>query len=156
MIRPFALCLALLATPLAAQTGVALGGLAVDASDQVEVTADSLSFDQDSGKAVFDGNVLAVQGSVRLAAGRVEVSYDADSGDVTQLRASGGVTFVTADEAAEAARATYDLTARTLTMEGDVLLTQGPNAIAAERMVVDLATGRADMQGRVRTVIGGN
>lgn len=156
MIRPFALCLMLCATPLIAQTGVKLGSLTVDSTAQVEVTADSLSFDQDSGKAVFEGNVLAQQGALRLAAGRIEVTYDADSRDVTRLLASGGVTFVTADEAAEAARATYDLTARTLTMDGDVLLTQGPNAIAAERMVVDLATGRADMQGRVRTVIGGN
>lgn len=156
MIRPLAFCLAVIAGPVAAQTGVALGALTVDPKDQVEVTADQLSFDQDSGRAVFQGNVLAVQGDLRLSAGRVEVAYDAESGDVTRLTASGQVTFVTPAEAAEAARAVYDLRANTLTMEGDVLLTQGPNAIASERMVVDLSTGRAQLEGRVRTVIGGN
>ena len=54
----------------------------------------------------------------------------------------------------EAAEADYDLAGRTLTLSGDVLLTQGTGALSAERMVVDLATGTARLEGRVRTVLG--
>jgi lipopolysaccharide export system protein LptA len=38
-------------------------------------------------------------------------------------------------------------------MMGQVLLTQGRNAISAERMSVDLDGGTAEMSGRVRTLI---
>jgi len=50
------------------------------------------------------------------------------------------------------------LTAGTLTMRGDVLLTQGASAISADTMRVNLSTGAAQMDGRVRTIFnqGGN
>ena len=72
--------------------------------------------------------------------------------------ASGGVTFVTETEAAEAQSASYDITTGMLTLEGDVLLTQGASAISAGRMLINVTTGTATMDGRVRTVLqqGGN
>ena len=54
---------------------VALGTAAFDSGQPVEVTADSLSVDQATGRAVFDGNVLVVQGEVRLSAGQIIVEY---------------------------------------------------------------------------------
>lgn len=153
--------LAFLLLPMAAaaqSTDVTLGTINADPTEPVEISADSLSVDQDSGRAVFSGNVIVGQGELRLAATRIEVIYQADSGDISRLEASGGVTFVTATEEAEAASAVYDLDGRSLTLTGDVLLTQGSSAIAADRMDVDLDTGNATMQGRVRTVFrqGGN
>ena len=38
-------------------------------------------------------------------------------------------------------------------MRGNVLVTQGPNAITSEEMTVDLDTGTAQLTGRVRTVL---
>jgi lipopolysaccharide export system protein LptA len=95
---------------------------------------------------------------LRMSASRIEVVYGDSTGDISSLMASGGVTFVTATEAAEAASADYDLTAGTLTMRGDVLLTQGASAISADTMRVNLSTGAAQMDGRVRTIFnqGGN
>ena len=136
-----------------AQTGVALGGLSVDPSAEVEVTADSLTVDRAGGGATFAGNVVIGQGEMRLSAARVEVTYDEASGDITRLAASGGVTLATASEAAEAEEAVYDLTAGTVTMTGEVLLTQGGTALSSERMVVDIASGNAQLDGRVRTVL---
>ncbi|MEY1557010.1 lipopolysaccharide transport periplasmic protein LptA [Yoonia sp. R2331] len=153
MTRVIALCLAcVLATPLLAQTNINLGGLSADPSAPVEVTADSLSVDQDTGTAVFSGNVVIGQGDLRLAAGKVEVVYSDTTGDIARLKAAGGVTFVTTTEAAEAQTADYDLTAGTLRLGGEVLLTQGASALSADEMQIDLTTGNAQMTGRVKTV----
>lgn len=154
VVSRLALLLALL--PLAAQgQQVALGPLAADPTAPVEVESGTLSVDQGTGAAVFAGGVTVGQGDLRLQAAEVEVRYDQAGGRIARLLASGGVTLATPTEAAEAAEADYDLVAGTLTMTGDVLLTQGGNAISAERMVVDLGTGTARMEGRVRTVLGG-
>lgn len=153
---PLRLALSLLVAPLAAQAQqVALGPLAADPSAPVEVESGTLSVDQGTGAAVFAGGVTVGQGDLRLQAAEVEVRYDEAGGRIARMLASGGVTLATPTEAAEAQDADYDLVAGTLTMTGDVLLTQGPNAISAERMVVDLASGTARLEGRVRTVLGG-
>jgi lipopolysaccharide export system protein LptA len=151
--RCLALALALL-FPLAveAQTSIALGGLSADPNAPVEVTADTLTVDQDTGSAVFSGNVLIGQGDLRIAAAEVQVFYDEVSGAIARFTASGGVTLATATEAAEAQNADYDLTAGVLVMTGEVLLTQGASALSAERMQINLREGTAVMDGRVRTV----
>jgi len=152
------LSIALLASPVFAQTNINLGAVNADPNAPVEITADSLSIDQASGTAIFQGNVVLGQGDLRLSAGRVQVIYNDASGDISRLSASGGVTFVTDTEAAEAATAEYNLDAGTLVMQGDVLLTQGASAISADTMRVNLSTGAASMEGRVRTIFnqGGN
>jgi lipopolysaccharide export system protein LptA len=142
----------LLAAPAFAQTNINLGGIRADSSAPVEVAADSLTVDQDTGTAVFSGNVVIGQGDLRLSAGSVRVIYDEATGDITKLNASGGVTFVTATEAAEAQTAVYDLTSGTIVLTGDVLLTQGASALSANQMTVNVNTGTAQMSGRVRTV----
>ncbi len=146
------LCAALIASPALSQTNVNLGGISADPTAPVEITADSLTVDQDTGTAIFQGNVVLGQGDLRLSAGRVQVVYDGGSGDISRLSASGGVTFVTATEAAEAQSAEYNLAAGTLVMNGNVLLTQGASAIAADTMRVNLNDGSAQMDGRVRTI----
>ena len=161
MLRHIALCATLLFASQGAafaQTNVALGGIAVDTSAAIEVTADSLSVDQDTGTAIFTGNVIIGQGDLRLTAGRVEVVYGVEDSEIARLIATGGVTFVTADEAAEAQQADYDIKSGLLTLTGEVLLTQGASAIAAGRMIINVADGTATMDGRVRTVLqqGGN
>lgn len=138
---------------------IALGTPTFDVSIPVEVSADSLSVDQGSGAAVFEGNVLVVQGEVRMSAGAVEITYanaDNTTGNgIAALKATGGVTFVTATDAVEAAEALYSLADGTVTLTGNVLLTQGQNAISGDRLVVNLEGGTGRMEGRVRTVIGG-
>lgn len=159
MFKVFSCLVALtFAAPLAAQTNINLGGISADPSAPVEVAADNLTVDQDTGTATFTGNVQIGQGDLRLSAGRVEVVYGSDTGEIARLQASGGVTFVTATEAAEAQSADYDIAGGTLTLTGDVLLTQGASAISAEQMTVNLESGNAQLTGRVRTVFqqGGN
>jgi len=142
----------LVAGPVMAQTNINLGGITTEPGAPVEVAADNLSVDQDSGTAVFEGNVVIGQGNLRIAAGRAQVVYDAGTGDIASFEATGGVTFANGTEAAEALSARYDLQNGQLILTGDVLLTQGASALAAERMVIDVNTGNAQMEGRVRTV----
>ena len=135
------------------QTNIDLGGMQVDTSAAIEVTADSLAVDQDTGSAVFQGNVVIGQGELLLSAGTVEIIYVAQTNDIARLVAAGGVTFTTATEAAEAQNADYNIETGLLTLSGDVLLTQGASAISAETMTINVADGTAEMQGRVRTVL---
>lgn len=152
MTRWMMLSALLMATPLAAQTNINLGGITADPSAPVEVAADSLSVDQDTGTAIFAGNVVIGQGALRIAAGQAQVVYDGATGDIASFEASGGVTFANGAEAAEAQSATYDLQNGTLILIGEVLLTQGASALSADRMTIDVETGNAQMEGRVRTV----
>jgi len=144
------------AIALAQGTNVSIGPLALDSGLPVEVTAESLSVDQDSGSAVFTGGVRVTQGAMQLEAGEVRVEYataDTDTGSgISRMLASGGVTLLNGGDAAQAQEATYDLAAAQLTMLGGVILTQGPTTISADRFVIDLATGAGRMEGSVRTV----
>jgi lipopolysaccharide export system protein LptA len=143
---------------LAQGANLTLGSGTFDSGMPVEVSADTFSVDQNSGQAVFDGNVLVVQGDVRMSADKVLIEYatdgDATANGISRLIASGGVTFVTPTDAAEAREAVYSIADSTVTLSGDVLLTQGQNALSGERLIVDLTSGTGRMEGRVRTVFG--
>lgn len=124
--------------------------------EPVEVTAERLSIERETGLAVFEGAVVVGQGPLRLAAERVEVEYGED-GRVARLAATGGVTLASGEDAAEAQEATYAVEAGEIVLSGDVVLTQnaaaGGATLAADRLRVDLATGRAELEGRVRTIL---
>lgn len=148
------LALGIHSAPATAQGAqIAFGGLKHDSSLPVEVTSDQLSVDQNTGKAIFAGNVVIGQGAMRLTAATVEVVYAESNGKIARLLASGGVTLVNGGEAAEAERAEYDLESGTVVLAGSVLLTQENSALSGERMVIDLNTGTGRMDGRVKTIL---
>lgn len=134
-------------------TEVGFGAMQADTDAPVEVTAENLSVDQDDGTALFTGNVVVGQGEMRLSAPRVLVIYNEGRTGIARLEAQGGVTLVSGEEAAEAQTADYDVEAAVVVMSGNVLLTQGLNALTSDRMVVNLEEGTARMSGRVKTVI---
>ena len=143
-----------LAGPIFAQgASFAFGGLAQERDLPVEISSDQLAVDQNSGLAVFTGNVLIIQGEMRLSAPRVEVVYGGNAAGISQLQATGGVTLVSGPDAAEAQNADYDIDMGTVLMTGDVLVTQGQNVFSSERMELDLEAGTAALMGRVRTTI---
>ena len=143
-----------LMTPLYAQgPQVAFGAIQQDTSAPVEVSAAELNVDQETGAAVFTGNVVIGQGEMRLSAPRVLVIYREDQAGIERMEATGGVTLVSGPDAAESQRADYSIDTGLIVMTGDVLLTQGQSAIASERMTVDLEDGTARMQGSVKTIL---
>lgn len=157
---PVFLCLS--AAAFAQNANIDFGAAALDQSQPLEITADQLTVDQTAGSAVFEGNVVAGQGEMRLSAGRVQVEYATENGtptgEIERLLASGGVTLVNGAEQAEARDAVYAVGSSEIIMSGDVILTQGQNALSGEKLIVDLTSGQARMVGRVRTIFqtGGN
>ncbi|WP_040609856.1 LptA/OstA family protein [Pseudooceanicola batsensis] len=146
------LCIALLPVAGMAQQ-TAFGSAQLDPDTPVEVESDELRVNQSDGTAEFLGNVVIVQAEMRLAAPRVLVTYDEEGERIRLLEATGGVTLVSGEDAAEAQRADYDIDAGTIVMEGDVLLVQGESTLASQAMTVDLESGTAQMSGRVRTLL---
>jgi lipopolysaccharide export system protein LptA len=151
----------LMAAPAAAQATagaqLAFGSAGYDSSLPIEITADTLTVDQQDGTAIFEGNVLIGQGEMRLTAGLVRVEYSTEangnSGEISRFLASGGVTLVNGSETAEAARAEYSLASGVITLNGSVLVTQGRSALSSESMTIDLDSGTGTMQGRVKTIL---
>ena len=154
-----ALFVALISTSAMAQgASVAFGTIAQDTSLPVEVSSDELSVDQQTGTAIFTGNVVIGQGNMRLSASRVVVVYRDTADGIASMEATGGVTIVSGKDAAEAQRADYSIDEGTIVMRGNVLLAQGASALTADTMTIRLRDGTARMSGNVRTRLstGGN
>ncbi|MEM8774302.1 MAG: lipopolysaccharide transport periplasmic protein LptA [Pseudomonadota bacterium] len=132
---------------------IAFGDTKHDSSLPVEVTADNLDVNQEDGTAVFTGNVLIGQGEMRLTAPRVLVVYKEDRSGIENLEATGGVTLVSGEDAAEAQRAEYNIDSGEIEMQGNVLLVQGINALSGDRLFVDTRAGTARVTGRVKTIL---
>ncbi|WP_347824083.1 LptA/OstA family protein [uncultured Planktomarina sp.] len=137
---------------VSAQTALSLDGFQSDPEASVEILADRLTVSQTNGAARFEGNVVIAQGDMRLSADLVDVTY-LEAGGIARLSASGSVLLVSPTESAQADSANYDLTGRELRMRGAVLLNQGPVSLSADLLTIDLDTGGAVMEGRVRTVL---
>ncbi|MGX0974520.1 lipopolysaccharide export system protein LptA [Roseovarius sp. MBR-51] len=152
LILAFALLLSPVVT-LAQGAQVAFGNTQADRNLPVEVTSDSLSVNQADNTATFTGNVVIGQGEMRLAAPEVLVVYLPDKSGIESLKATGGVTLVSGEDAAEAERADYDITTGMIELRGNVLLVQGTNAITGETVFVDTAAGTAQVSGRVKTIL---
>lgn len=138
---------------IAQGTDMAFGTVSRDPDAPVEVTADHLAVDDNAGSAVFSSNVIVGQGDMRITAPRVEVRYKADGSGIESVVATGGVTLVSGEDAAEGERADYDIETGVIVMRGNVLVTRGLNAISSDTMTVNMDTGRARMEGRVKSVL---
>ena len=149
------LCLLLSGIASAQTRTTGIGLLEQDTSLPVEVTSETLTVEDTAGFAVFEGNVVVVQGPMRLTAPWIRVDYtETEEGGtaITEMNARGGVTFTNGPEAAESNEATYRPEDGDLLMTGDVILVQGPSVMEGEKLTVDLALGTGLMEGGVRTV----
>ena len=158
LIRIFAVVLSILfaQNAFAQSTSVGFGDAPQDSSAPLEATSDDLFIDETSGTAVFSGNVVIIQGDMRLTAAKVEVFYQQDQQEIERMIATGSVVVVAGPDAAEADQAVYTLIERTVVMTGNVLMTQGPQILSGEKLTISLDDGTARMSGRVRTVLQGN
>jgi lipopolysaccharide export system protein LptA len=137
-----------------AQELTSVGGF--DADQPIEINADSLEVQQDNNLAVFSGNVIVVQGALRLKAQTLKVYYRRSEGGATQAEATisridaiGGVFLSSPNETAQGAVGVYDVEKRVVTLSGSVVLTRGDSVIRGERLVLDLTTGRSRVDGVV-------
>ena len=142
--RRIALCLIItvFAQIAVAQTaGIAFGGIKGDPTLPVDVTSETLTVSQKDGSAEFAGNVLVIQGEMRLSADKLRVEYKADKSGIARLFATGNVLLVNAIDAAASDEAIYTVDLGEVVMLGNVRLTQGETILTAPKMTVDLKTG---------------
>jgi len=116
----------------------------------VDVEADRIEVQDRADRAIFSGNVRVDQGNLRLTAPRLTVAYAKERGsgvEIERLDAAGGVTVRSPSETARGQFAIYDLNRRQITMVGAVVLEQGANVVRGGRLVIDLNSGRAVVDG---------
>jgi lipopolysaccharide export system protein LptA len=143
-------------------------------SDQpVQIEAATLEVRDKSKMATFSGNVQVVQGDTTMKCQSLVVFYGQEVGiggdkpaaptpaptqtksspgmpqnaqNIRRIEARGGVTVVTKDQNASGDLGVFDLKAKTITLTGNVTISQGQNVIHGERVVVDTATGNARVE----------
>jgi lipopolysaccharide export system protein LptA len=148
---PLALLPLLAVAPALSQSGTqarAKGG----SSAPVDVAADRIEVQDRANRAILSGNVEARQGNMTMNSARLTVLYaSANAGgsgtQIQRLEASGGVRLRTPTETARSQFAIYDVPRRLVTMIGAVNLDQGANHVQGGRLVLDLDTHRAVVDG---------
>lgn len=188
--RPWPLILAgalLLSAPAAAQGphpahgGLLPGAQGQDQNQPIQIDAKSLEVRDKSKTAIFSGNVKVVQGDTTMTCKTLVVFYGQEIGlggskpvaasgaspgtvpdaqNIRRIEARGSVTVVSRDQTASGDLGVYDLPAKTITLSGNVVVTQGKNVIHGERVIVNTVTGDAHVEsapgaprGRVRALI---
>ena len=148
MTRLRLLLLAPILVAVAPASGQQSGRAGFNSNSPVDVEADRIEVQDRADRAIFSGNVVARQGNMTINAARLTVAYTDTSGiDVQRLEASGGVILRTPGETARGNFAIYDVNRRLVTLTGAVHLTQGQNRVQGGRLVLDLNTSRAVMDG---------
>jgi lipopolysaccharide export system protein LptA len=182
-----AVAAALIASGAGAAQGVhpASQGLFPGSQDQgdqpVQIDAKSLEVHDKSKIATFSGNVKVVQGDTTMTCNKLVVFYGQEMGlsgnkpivdassnagvlpdtqSIRRIEARGDVTVVSKDQTATGDLGVYDLPKKTITLSGNVVVSQGKNVIHGGVVIVDTVTGNAHVEpalgtpdGRVRALI---
>ena len=143
---------------LAAAPVLAEIGKGYDTSLPIEITADSLEYQQEAQVAIFRGNVDAVQGELNLRADQLTVHYSTNAegeNTISLIEAVGDVFLLSPLETAQGEKGVYNVEADTVELFGSVMLTRGENVIRGSHLIMNLATGQSRMLGGVRGTTGG-
>jgi len=188
--RPFALALPLVAAGLlclpgdgqaqpqsSQQQGRArggIGGLSGDSKEPIKIDADKLDVLDKENKAVFTGNVVAVQGETTVRCTVMTVLYEGrggqggagaarataapapaasgaeagkgDDSSIKRILCKGPVTVVSKTQAATSDNAEFDRANNVVIMTGNVALNDGPNITRGEKLTYNTVTGIANVE----------
>lgn len=115
----------------------------------VDFDAGSIEVQDRADRVVLAGGVKVTQAGMTVTSQRMTVAYTrSGSTDVNRLDATGGVVVTKGNEVAKGNVAIYDLDKRLITMVGNVQLTQGANRLNGGRLLIDLNSGKATVDGR--------
>lgn len=144
------------------QTGTlsnAFQGLGVAGDQPIQFEAESLEVRENDRVAVFSGNVVVRQQDTVLKTAALTVYYEGENPgegaqQVRRLEATGDVLVTSGPQTASGDSAVFDTRAKTIVVSGNVVLTQGANVIRGPKLVIDIDSGQAKMQGgRVQMLI---
>jgi lipopolysaccharide export system protein LptA len=138
----------------------------------VQIDAKALEVQDKKKTATFSGNVKVVQGDTTMTCRTLVVFYGQEVGiggeapvvktnttsgavpnaqNIRLIQARGDVLVVSKDQNATGDLGVYDLKAKTITLTGNVVLSQGKSVIHGDRLIVDTVTGNAHVEGAQRT-----
>jgi lipopolysaccharide export system protein LptA len=154
--------------PAADSVPNALQGFQQNRNQPVNIQASRLEVRDKDKIATFTGNVKVVQGDTTMHCKVLVVFYEkkdeaqgaqaqagakpgapmpaaapgpGGSSQINRLEAKGNVVVTQMDQTATGDTGQFDMKSNTVTMTGNVLLTQGSNVLRGEKLVVDLTTG---------------
>ncbi len=137
-----------------------------DAKQPISIEADKLDYFEKEGKAIYDGHVVVVQGDTKLICSRLTILMDAsssaaapatpaasagpagaDSNRLKHMDCTGPVRVSSKTQTATGDNGSYDKGHNNVILTGHVVLTDGRNVTKGDRLVYDLNTGQAAVQG---------
>lgn len=140
--------MALSAAALASAQGAMSALKGHNSNAPIDVTSDRIEVQDRADRAIFAGNVNVRQGSLTLDTARLTVAYSSAGGvQIQRLDASGGVVVRSPSETARGNFGIYDLERKLITLVGAVQLTRGGSQVNGQRLVIDLRSGRAVVDG---------
>ena len=118
----------------------------------VDVTAQRIEVQDRADRAIFAGNVHVTQAELTLDTPRLTVAYSGGQGansnvQIRRLDAAGGVVVKSPSETAKGDFGVYDLDRKLITLIGNVQLNREQNQVNGARLVIDLDSGRAVVDG---------
>jgi lipopolysaccharide export system protein LptA len=138
------------------------GNMGGNSKEPIKIDADRLDVFDRENKAVFSGNVVAVQGESTIRCTKLTVFYErgqqggakpapsAAGGQsenaIKQIDCAGPVTVVSKDQIGTGDNAVFDQVANKIVMTGNVKLSQCQNVTTGDRLVYDLNTGVANIE----------
>jgi lipopolysaccharide export system protein LptA len=170
------LALALPATAALAQASkeraVGFGNFG-SSKEPIKIDANKLDVYDKEGRAVFSGDVVAVQGESTMKCTLMTVFYEQNRDQqgnaqpaaaaqgpsesaIKKIDCTGPVTIVSKTQVATGDNATFDRGANKILLTGNATLSDGPNVTKGERVSYDINTGVASVDtkpgGRVRAL----
>jgi lipopolysaccharide export system protein LptA len=146
LLAPLALATAAAAVAQSREPVSALKGHNSDSP--IDLTADRLEVQDRADRAIFAGNVHVKQDDLTLDTSRLTVAYSSSGGvQIKRLDASGGVTVRSPSETARGSFGIYDLDRKLITLVGNVVLQRQGSQLSGQRLVIDLDSGRAIIDG---------
>ena len=150
-----------LAQPAGSGPPNALQGFSQNRGQPVQIEASRLEVRDKDKRATFSGRVKVVQGDTTMRCATLVVFYEpkqagagatkaampaatpglGGSQQISKLEARGGVTVTQKDQTATGDTGLFDMKSNTVTLTGNVLVSQGPNVLRGEKLTVDLTTG---------------
>jgi lipopolysaccharide export system protein LptA len=159
------------AKPRGGAPGSPFGGMGGDSKEPIKIDANKLDVLDKDNKAIFSGNVVAVQGETTVRCSVMTVFYEgrgqggaakpaqpaaqgqgANDGAIKRIECTGPVTVVSKTQAATSDNAVFDRVSNKVIMTGNVALNDGPNITRGDQLVYDTQTGVANVtsKGRVQ------
>ncbi len=135
----------------------------------VSIVAPSLDYLDKERKLVYSGGVVAKQGDATLKASSLTILLNegsagaaeapvggavsaAGGNQIKRIEAAGPVTVVSKNQVGTGDSGVYDRASNSLTLIGNVSLSQCASVLKGARLVYNLTTGRAQVQGGVTSL----